>query len=54
MKIVIAGGTGQIGGLLRRSLVAQGHDVVVLSRTAQALEPGFVIGFGTGEAWGIG
>ena len=41
MKIVIAGGTGQVGGLLRRALHAAGHDVVVLSRHPSApLEPG--------------
>src|SRR5258708_6334228 len=32
MKIVIPGGTGQVGGLLSRALFAGGHDVVVLSR----------------------
>lgn len=38
MKIVIAAGTGQIGGLARRALVARGHEVVVLSRTPRASE----------------
>lgn len=33
MKIVIPGGTGQVGTLLARQLVADGHEVVVLSRT---------------------
>lgn len=32
MKIVIPGGTGQIGAVLRRSLAAAGHQVVVLTR----------------------
>lgn len=32
MKIVIPGGSGQIGALLVRAIVADGHDVVVLSR----------------------
>jgi uncharacterized protein (TIGR01777 family) len=32
MKIVIPGGTGQVGGVLSRALRARGHDVVVLSR----------------------
>ena len=32
MKVVIAGGTGQIGTLLARDFVAGGHSVVVLSR----------------------
>jgi uncharacterized protein (TIGR01777 family) len=33
MKIVIPGGTGQVGALLARAFVADGHEVVVLSRT---------------------
>ncbi|NGO45986.1 TIGR01777 family oxidoreductase [Streptomyces ureilyticus] len=32
MKIVIPGGTGQIGTILNRALTAAGHDVVVLTR----------------------
>ncbi|WP_049570122.1 epimerase [Nonomuraea sp. SBT364] len=32
MKIVIPGGTGQVGTILRRALTAGGHDVVVLTR----------------------
>src|SRR5262245_15806866 len=32
MKIVIPGGTGQVGTLLARAFVAAGHEVVVLSR----------------------
>ena len=32
MKVVIPGGTGQVGGLLARSLRSAGHDVVVISR----------------------
>lgn len=32
MKVVIPGGTGQVGAVLARALVAKGHDVVVLSR----------------------
>jgi uncharacterized protein len=41
VKVVIAGGTGQVGGLLRRALNAAGHEVVVLSRHPSApLEPG--------------
>jgi uncharacterized protein len=34
MKIVIPGGTGQIGQLLARSMRARGDEVVVLGRTA--------------------
>jgi uncharacterized protein (TIGR01777 family) len=41
VKVVIAGGTGQVGGVLRRGLRLAGHDVVVLSRhPGVALEPG--------------
>jgi uncharacterized protein len=40
MKIVIPGGTGQVGGILRRALAASGHEVVVLSRHVTQLEPG--------------
>lgn len=32
MKIVIPGGSGQIGNILARAFVADGHDVVVISR----------------------
>ncbi|WP_129309172.1 TIGR01777 family oxidoreductase [Streptomyces sp. L2] len=32
MKIVIPGGTGQVGTVLKRELTAAGHDVVVLTR----------------------
>ena len=34
MKIVIPGGSGQVGTLLARHLTAAGHEVVVLSRSA--------------------
>lgn len=37
MKIVIPGGTGQVGTILARHFHAQGHEVVVLSRTARTL-----------------
>ncbi|WP_305785746.1 epimerase [Symbioplanes lichenis] len=40
MKIVIPGGTGQVGGVLRRALVARGDEVTVLSRRPERLEPG--------------
>jgi uncharacterized protein (TIGR01777 family) len=32
MKIIIPGGSGQVGTILARAFVADGHDVVVLSR----------------------
>ncbi len=37
MKIVIPGGSGQIGQALARSFYAAGHEVVVLSRAPQAV-----------------
>src|SRR5690606_15240667 len=40
VKIVIPGGTGQVGGALRRALAARGDDVVVLSRRPERLEKG--------------
>ncbi|HKB91800.1 MAG TPA: TIGR01777 family oxidoreductase [Opitutaceae bacterium] len=39
MKIVLPGGSGQIGTLLARSFSQAGHDVVVLSRTAESVGP---------------
>lgn len=36
MKIVIPGGSGQVGSLLARSFTADGHEVVVLSRKPAA------------------
>ena len=35
MKIVIPGGSGQVGRMLARAFVRDGHDVVLLSRRAQ-------------------
>ncbi|SER40668.1 epimerase [Actinokineospora terrae] len=34
MKVVVPGGTGNVGGFLSRALAAAGHEVVVLSRRA--------------------
>jgi uncharacterized protein len=36
MKIVIPGGTGQVGHLLARHFHTKGHDVIVFSRTPQS------------------
>lgn len=36
MKIVIPGGSGQVGHLLARELAGAGHDVVVISRSGDA------------------
>src|SRR5215469_6005651 len=35
VKVLLPGGTGQVGTVLARALYADGHDVVVLSRTPQ-------------------
>ncbi|MBO3743090.1 TIGR01777 family oxidoreductase [Actinoplanes flavus] len=35
MKVVIPGGSGQVGTVLNRALTAEGHDVVVLTRSPQ-------------------
>lgn len=40
MKVVIPGGTGQVGGVLRRVLTARGDEVVVLSRKPEQLQSG--------------
>ncbi len=40
VKIVIPGGTGQIGGVLQRALADRGDEVTVLSRRAEQLEDG--------------
>jgi uncharacterized protein len=37
MKIVIPGGSGQVGQVLARSFTAQGHEVVILTRGACAV-----------------
>jgi NAD(P)-dependent dehydrogenase (short-subunit alcohol dehydrogenase family) len=42
MRIVIPGGSGQVGTVLARAFHAQGHDVVVLSRRA-AIRPWRVV-----------
>ncbi|HET7168899.1 MAG TPA: TIGR01777 family oxidoreductase [Candidatus Limnocylindrales bacterium] len=45
MRIVITGGTGLVGRALGRSLIADGHEVVALSRDAgraRGLPPGLV------------
>src|SRR5688572_24302160 len=39
MKIVIPGGSGQVGTILARAFAAEGHDVVVLSRSTQQRQP---------------
>src|SRR5688572_22789187 len=37
MKILIPGGSGQVGTILARHFHAQGHEVVILSRELQTL-----------------
>ncbi len=41
LKIVIPGGTGQVGAVLARAFRADGHDVVVISRNPRA--PGLAV-----------
>lgn len=42
MKIVIPGGSGQVGGILSRAFLTEGHEVVVLSRHG-ASGPGRIV-----------
>lgn len=44
MKIVIPGGTGQVGGVLTRAFKAAGHEVVVISRSAGVRWDGHTLG----------
>ncbi|MFI6099418.1 epimerase [Lentzea sp. NPDC051213] len=44
MKIVIPGGTGQVGGILSRALTAAGHEVVIISRTGKVNWDGRTLG----------
>ncbi|WP_394621226.1 TIGR01777 family oxidoreductase [Lentzea sp. JNUCC 0626] len=44
MKIVIPGGTGQVGGVLTRALRAAGHEVVIISRSAGVRWDGHTLG----------
>lgn len=52
MKVVLAGGSGQVGTVLARALQADGHEVVVLSRRPAAA-PWRVVGWDgeTAGAW---
>jgi uncharacterized protein (TIGR01777 family) len=43
MKVVIPGGTGQVGRLLVRALVAEGHTCVVLSRRTETMASARVV-----------
>lgn len=51
MKIIIPGGSGQIGHLLSRALAAESHEVVVLSRSLAAV-PGARVVAWDGRALG--
>ncbi len=53
MRIVIPGGSGQVGHILARYFHAQGHSVTVLSRRPQPV-PWRVIQTGTELLSGIG
>jgi len=59
MRVIITGGTGLIGSNLSANLVADGHEVIVLSRSPQTKAPGLpdavqVVGWDarTAEGWG--
>jgi uncharacterized protein (TIGR01777 family) len=43
MKIVIPGGSGQVGQLLARAFVEEGHDVVILSRQRESRKAGRIV-----------
>jgi uncharacterized protein (TIGR01777 family) len=43
MKIVIPGGSGQVGQLLARAFVKEGHDVVILSRQRERRKAGRIV-----------
>lgn len=49
MKIVIPGGTGQVGGVLSRALTAAGHEVVIISRSGGVRWDGRTLGAWAGE-----
>lgn len=49
MRVVIAGGTGLIGRRLAEQLVADGDEVVVLSRRPRALQGARVVGWDPAE-----
>src|SRR5580658_2818659 len=46
MKIVIPGGSGQVGTLLARAFHKDGHEVIVLSRNPGAGRPWRVVAWG--------
>ncbi|MEL7169585.1 MAG: TIGR01777 family oxidoreductase [Bacteroidota bacterium] len=45
MKVILAGGSGQLGTLLARDFHADGHEAVVLSRSPGSTEPWSVVGW---------
>ena len=55
MKVVIPGGSGQVGTILARALHGDGHDVVILAREPQA-RPWRVVGWdgATLGSWSTG
>ena len=59
MRVVVAGGTGFIGSVLWESLLARGHDVVLLTRDASRsrdhIHPKVhVVSWAPGAAWASG
>ncbi len=54
MKIVISGGSGFLGSRLAETLLAQGHELTLLSRKGEAVSTGYEKKFGkkvTGVTW---
>ena len=51
MKIIIPGGSGQIGQILKRTFEKEGHTVIVLSRGGKKQAP---IKNGMAKPWGHG
>ena len=43
MKLVIPGGSGQVGNLLTEALAGDGHEIVVLTRSPEAVESASVL-----------
>jgi nucleoside-diphosphate-sugar epimerase len=52
MKFFVTGGSGFIGRILCRTLVARGDEVVVLSRKGGLLIPGVEVIIGDISDWG--
>ena len=56
MKIVVPGGSGHVGAVLARAFERDGHEVIVLSRTAGASSwpTGWINSEWEDSSWGSG